>query len=450
MKIRALLSSVIMLSPILGQAVKEAPPNEAVAFAATNPIAKPSEGPLENVKISGLYRIRPEIRENMGFSSLGNGNNANYIGQKLQVGFLKKFGNDVKLKITFQDSRIWGGNVASMTTLDTGIEQQALDVREAYLEFSKLAGGPLSIQVGRQKLVYGGERLIGGLDWTNIGRSFDAVRLKYETKTNKLHAFSSIVTEGNSADVGQRTFNVVDRYFSGIYNTFTGLSFMHVETYYLTRINTTNNNAEKLHTVGTRLSYKPKDVGPDYEIEAAYQFGQRNAMLSTSAYAGAAIVGYTLNPGIKMRLSFEADIASGDSNPNDNKFETFTNLYHTNHLYYGVADLISWQNMVSGAFHYQLFFSKKLMLKTSYLYVAKAVAADSWWQVSGIANFNNLIAGSTSKELFHEIDLVVNYKLYKGIGLQGGFSYVLRGAALKEAGRNADLIFSYFMMTAKF
>ena len=39
---------------------------------------------------------------------------------------------------------------------------------------------PVTLKVGRQELSYGDERLVGAFDWNNIGRVFDAAKLRYE------------------------------------------------------------------------------------------------------------------------------------------------------------------------------------------------------------------------------------------------------------------------------
>src|SRR5205085_748066 len=45
------------------------------------------------------------------------------------------------------------------------------------------------------------------------------------------------------------------------------------------------------------------------------------------------------------RVALEYAHASGDSNPADNKHETFENLFPTNHKFYGYMDFVSLQNI---------------------------------------------------------------------------------------------------------
>jgi len=39
---------------------------------------------------------------------------------------------------------------------------------------------PVSLKVGRQELSYGEERLVGAFAWNNIGRVFDAVKVRWQ------------------------------------------------------------------------------------------------------------------------------------------------------------------------------------------------------------------------------------------------------------------------------
>lgn len=73
---------------------------------------------------------------------------------------------------------------------------------------------PLTAKVGRQESSYGDERLVGDFDWSNLGRVFDAAKLRYETADLRVDAFS-----GRVVIPRDDTFNTVNDYdwFSGIY-----------------------------------------------------------------------------------------------------------------------------------------------------------------------------------------------------------------------------------------
>ena len=55
-----------------------------------------------------------------------------------------------------------------------------MDLHQAYVTLGNHKEFPLSFKVGRQELSYGDERLIGAFDWNNLGRTFDAAKLRWQ------------------------------------------------------------------------------------------------------------------------------------------------------------------------------------------------------------------------------------------------------------------------------
>ena len=55
-----------------------------------------------------------------------------------------------------------------------------LDVHQAYLRLGQRGEFPLFATVGRQELLYADERMVGIGDWGNLGRVFDAAKLRWE------------------------------------------------------------------------------------------------------------------------------------------------------------------------------------------------------------------------------------------------------------------------------
>ena len=57
-----------------------------------------------------------------------------------------------------------------------------LDIYQAYLLIPASKDLPVSIKLGRQELVYGDQRLVGHARWLNVPRTFDGLKLRYETR----------------------------------------------------------------------------------------------------------------------------------------------------------------------------------------------------------------------------------------------------------------------------
>lgn len=93
-------------------------------------------------------------------------------------------------------------------------ETDRADLHQAWLELGHAASFPLTARVGRQELSYGEERLVGAFDWNNIGRVFDAAKVRYQQEAFWVDAFV-----GRVVVPVDDTFNVANDYdwFSGVY-----------------------------------------------------------------------------------------------------------------------------------------------------------------------------------------------------------------------------------------
>jgi hypothetical protein len=245
-----------------------------------------------------------------------------------------------------------------------GPESDTVDLHQAYVTVGNHKEFPLSLKVGRQELSYGEERLVGAFAWNNIGRVFDAAKVRWQNAWFGADFFTSRVVIPED-----ERFNVNNDYdwFSGFYATSTLIPKNLLDVYFFAR-NASQQaisaepspqapqpSARDIYTVGGRLKSKPGEFGNwDYLLDGAYQFGNfrdrrlgaNSARLDHDAFMAVANVGYTFtDTWATPRLAVEYCYASGDSNPTNSTHETFENLFPTNHKFYGYMDFISLQNI---------------------------------------------------------------------------------------------------------
>ena len=157
-------------------------------------------------------------------------------------------------------------------------------------------------------------------------------------------------------------------WFSGVYATMTKVPKHVLDVYFLARNaspqaiaaepspqETPLPSARDIYTLGFRLKSKPGELGPwDYSLESAgqlgdfrdFRLGANSARLDQQAWMVIAQGGYTFtNCWALPRLGLEYSHASGDSNPNDGKHETFDSLFPSYHKYYGYMNFFSLQNI---------------------------------------------------------------------------------------------------------
>jgi hypothetical protein len=244
---------------------------------------------------------------------------------------------------------------------DPNPDSDTMDLYQGYVKLGGQPYFPLSLKVGRQELAYGDELLIGKSDFSNIPRSFDAVKARYETERFKVDAFVSqrVIARANA-------FNQANdrELFSGIYSDFrTVLPKNDLQLYLLARnVDSKPSNItvplnsvpspRDVYTAGGRIeSYTNTLPGWDYNVEGAYQFGRFKSTLGSpsarqDAFATHIAAGYTWVDAVLMpRVGIEYNFASGDNNPDDRTHRTFDQLFPSNHRPFGLMDLVSWQNI---------------------------------------------------------------------------------------------------------
>jgi hypothetical protein len=277
---------------------------------------------LGNILRIGLFtRPRAENRQNLNFS-VNNTESINRIGQNSQIWFFMNPSRDTEIKITLQDSRVWGGDGGAKSA--AGVDDRAayfsggdyttaanphstLDVREAYVQFRNMGIAGVGLQAGRQVLAYGDQRMLGGANWNVSGLSFDGVLLKYDGNHFSSHLFAvqGTTASGNNPPNGIQSESAAagNSYLGGMYNTLKS-DFAWLELYGIgisrnigvdslisstssscvncSVISTSSANLQytTVYTFGSRLTNRTDNnklpVGRrwDFTLEAAFQTGK--------------------------------------------------------------------------------------------------------------------------------------------------------------------------------
>jgi hypothetical protein len=330
-----------------------------------------------------------------------------------------------------------------------GPEADVAELHQAILTVGDLRQFPLLLRVGRMELSYGDERLIGGFGWNNIGRTFDAAKLRWQNAGFGVDLFVSrpVVPQNGVFDKSS------DRdTFSGLYATSPKVPGNTLDVYFLARNSSSGAaavesspqfpqpGARDIYTSGFRLKSRPGEYDPwDYLLESAYQFGNfldtrpgsdtPGQRLDQSAYMVVAQGGYTFaSAWATPRLGLEYVFSSGDSDPFDNKHETFDNLFPTNHKFYGYMDFVSLQNIQD--------LRTSLALKpTPHLGVTVeghafwlANTHDSFYNVAGVAR------GGTDQTPGNGYGVNPHYRSFVGTEIDLTATYAVTSFAQVEAG----------------
>jgi hypothetical protein len=337
------------------------------------------------------------------------------------------------LKFFFQtqDSRSYFTNVVPTPTS----QRDSLDLRLGYVEIGNREESPVTLRAGRQALDFGEGRLVADPNWSNVGRSFDAVRLTLHYHKLKLDAFSSasdkIYANGFSTPVPGEHFDglygSIDQVIPGA--TIEPYLFWKMEHNVKGELVKTGDMQEE--TAGLRWVGK-LPYGMDYGMESAIQRGNQ-ANEPISAWATHLVFGETLPDAQHLpRFFAEFNRATGDQNPKDGIHGAFDPLFPSAHDKFGLTDQFTWTNIVHarGGFQYKL--RQNVTLK---------VAENSFWLANkrdGIYSGGKVIIASNGKEGSHigqEPDIQAQWNATRHTLVDFAFGHIFAGEFLRNAGR---------------
>ncbi len=431
-------------------------------FAGSNPSPVPALPPAADNPLSFFdgklildfqERMRFEYRENNfdfnnGLDSL---TDDSWLLQRVRLGVKWTPVSWFSLYAQGQDTREIGSDRPDLIGAMGAEGDDRFDLRQGYIRLGDPAG--LSLLAGRQTLTYGDERLIGPLDWLNQGRSFDAVKVRYEDKGWWLDAFASSVVTFRDGRFNQSDWlsdsDVRDQTFSGLYFS-TTLWGPQTTGLYALHLHEENAGDTDFFTFGTRVKADVKKTGGlDYELELAGQTGDVKGR-DLAAWAVHAGIGYVWQQHPwKPRVFLEYNYATGDRDPADGDTETFQNLFPTNHKFYGYMDFFSWQNLHNPALSFSVAPSKNLTLRADGHLFWAAETSDAWYRANGTTAVRPVNSGADSYE-GAEIDLTALWKPKKWLTVQAGYSHFFAGDYLKATGASDDADFVYTSVTFDF
>lgn len=350
-----------------------------------------------------------------------------HLLQRLRVGGRVTPRDGLELAAELQDARGFGFDRTD------GSVKDALDVRQAWVGIGR-DRDLVDVRIGRQKLAFGSERVIGAAEWGNTARVFDAVKVGIHRGGVRVDAFASgvVTNEPESPDHRQKGHTL-----TGAYGAITSLiPHASIEPYVLVRHlpgavgELGERGSARTDSVGTRVAGR-LGTAWSYEGEALAQRGHV-AGSDLEAYAWLAQVQrHFPTAGWTPTVLAEVNYASGDADRGDGVVQTFDQLYPTNHSIYGVADRVGRRNTRNGRVGASLHPARKLTVKAEGNAFWLASRHDALYAASGAVAVRAVPGGARSTFVGHELDLIADYKVSRHLDLGAQFGHLFPGAFLK-------------------
>jgi hypothetical protein len=432
------------------------------------------------IDVGASVRFRPEIWDAFNTDLGWYGGTRERI--RVQYGFREKF----FLAGEFQAVQLFGMELDGTGALalyrnanGVGNDAHGEDLRSLYVEGRFVPGSFL--RVGRQDIKLGqevlyqepnwrylkmarmGERLVGTVGWSHVERAYDGGAGAFELGGVQLYGFAAQPTTG-VFDAEEAYSNLRDITLGGATLTikrgtlcensefgFFGLGYHDDRPVH-------HGGLPDDLTIGTLgahwLGVYPFGPGNvDVLLWGAGQFGEYNG-LDHGAGAGIAEVGYQLtNVWAKPWLRLGVNVASGDADPGDGFHRTFFNMLPTNHLYYGFADQLAFQNLVNPFI--QLRAAPHPMLAFNVFFHWFELMNQDDMRYAGTGAYNKSAFGfpATPSGGHHtvgtELDLVATITPHRTTTIEVGYSW-LNGGPMFRTAPGRDVQFFYASLEFKY
>lgn len=397
----------------------------------------------------GELRLRGEAWENFAFAE---DNDDGFLLARALLHADLRFGDHVRAFVQGKSALETG------RTLPGGprpLDVDQLDLQNAFVDLVVPLEGEASVtaRVGRQELLFGRQRLVSPLPWSNSMRTWDGARLILELADWRIDAFYT-----RYAAVQKYEFNDwrPGPDFYGLYATGAVGGGETPATLDLYALGLSADDAtvagatgeEDRYTFGARLAGPLGASGFDFEVEGAYQTGEVGAA-DVSAYFFASRLGYAFSEeGWKPRMHVGLGYASGDEDPGDGNVGTFNQLFPLGHAYLGYMDFIGRQNLIDATAGFSIQPHAKLVLSIDGHLFWRASDEDAVYNAGG----GVLRAGpaSSASEVGQEIDVTAVWRVDRHLTVEAGYSHFFAGEFLDETGPSEDADWVYLQTTYRF
>ncbi len=382
------------------------------------------------LKFGGQARFRYEHFQNTDFTSASDRRDFVLTRIRPDITFIPH--EQIVLFFQPQFTAGWGETTASLSTVNsaanatgaaatsgTVLNDPALGVHQGWLAYSP--SDWFTFKLGRQELIYGDHLVIGNVGWSNVGRSFDALKLNFKHDSGWVDLFWSLLNDVEAGfGRGVATGSFGDAHFGGVYSSLDlGRFFQALDLYALYRLDqTASPRPHNYVTGGLRIKSKPNNW--DYRFEGTGQFGklaganQRDWQFDVEG-------GYTWEDWYNFRVGLEFFVTSLNYNQ----------LFPTAHKWLGFIDLFGRRNIMGGVLHLSAKPGEKWLVKLDTHMMMRTKTSAGLFRLNGVTPIG--AAGpSGSRFAGVEADLTLRYKPLDILAFQFGAGAFIPAGFIKS------------------
>jgi hypothetical protein len=337
--------------------------------------------------------------------------------------------------LQLQDSRVLGTEGSrTASTVDV------FDLHQGYLQLvAPWRGSDLSLRVGRQEIALGNERLVGAVNWSNTGRTFDGARVSLAPAVAGGADRWSVTTFATVMEENGRRFGgaaagadpAPDHVVLGAYASRGAATKPGADVTLLYDGGARYRSYADAHrtTADARVRI-PLPLALRLELEGAVQTGAQSYVPATGAPTAQSVRAWLAATRLSRPIGSGTataglDLLSGDDSPADARYSAFSTMFGTNHPFYGLLDVIGDPAATT----------KERGLRD--LFISAAHPVTTWLAPRAELHRFDLATGA-ERRLGTEADLVAPVRLPAGTTIEIGYALLRAGAAAEALGLGTD------------
>lgn len=371
---------------------------------------------IESLTLGGELRARTEAKDPGAPASNAGGYHQNSIRARLSAD--AKVDEYLRAFVQLQHAVMTAGDAS------------ATDLHQGYLHLDQLLGD-YELQLGRFEQMYGEGRMVAPDDWRVRPNAFDGVLGRGQYRNLQLNLFLTEAVSGQGARNSRTDFY-------GVYGVWDWDDFL-LDTYVL-RKNSPSGPDRDIKAYGVRAhgtAFERLDWSAEAILEDGRDIGNRDL------YAQ----GYVLNFAYALdgghHVGLEWSYATGDDTPGNGEVETFRPLFMDTHTWNGIADVVTWSNLIDLAARYWLDWNERWSFHAELHHFSKQAEEDAIYPIPG----GPAIASTGSGNIGAELDLYAIGNLTENVYVGAGAAYFAAGGAIADS---EDLLYGYLQIGIRF
>jgi len=410
-------------------------------------------------------RYRYEFQHNFNFKHYGKNplkgeRSDGFLLQRVQAGGRWAFAPNIHVALGVQDARVFESNYDSDLFYSKRFDhkhnayEDQFELYETYLEVSDETAELWTFKGGRQTILYGDCRIFGSGSWGNSGGyQWDAIKLSLKHRKHFIDFIwgGVVIHEPEQFSLRHRH----KEYGAGFYSHLQVSEYVELEPFYLlkydlheryTAISGTAVDDLICHNAGFRAA---GDFSPlFFDLNLVHQWGdygrQRLDAWGAHLLLGTKFDHYRWNPILSIEYSF----ASGDSDPDDGRMETYQGVFGARDKMYRRMHFMDLSNLHDLQFNLELVPLKNVQIYFGAHRFWLDEKKDGWSK-----NFSTYrdLSGSSGRHLGDEVDFMLQWNLDAVVFdskvrfvLMAGYCHFWPGEFLKNVadGSQADWVFT--------